>query len=689
MSDELRIISESELKQLDGKEVAELINQIMEESKDNIEEISILTLECTTLLASADIRSSNLSNQSRFKRILNSITGKNRKIRDAIVRDQTNALYAAQEMINRVMRECNNNTKLMYAVNERINDIYIELKANQNEISYEVLKVRKAISEFYKKYQEDFDKQIARINRLEEFEKSRCPECNKKLEDWSIICPFCGCIHPLKADDLYDNTKKSLEYISSIIQDDSYDDEIVWDMTARKTARILKKVDRFAQIGSIKYPKELKDDMDELKNMCKTAEFQIAIVGVMKAGKSFLMNSLIGHEIASVQDNPETATLTKFRSAKGYYLKLKFHNVEEWEKLKKSAANTGTTSDKGLQKLLNNPDVKNNEKKWIGMNNIIIECKDIYELKEKVKKVTSSESISHIFVSEAEVGIDESIFKMPKEVVFVDTPGLQDPVKYRSDITRKYIKRANAVLIAVPMGALTVEGIEVITTVLDCTDSEKALIVATQKDIKNNDEDCEKIVSLWAEKLADSKRYSSIRMARSRIIMTSAKMNLLLNKWINLTDEQRVNDNEGKYFSNEDYSSLESYVKKVIGQRSYALTYLPYDKETIIKVINACGIEKLRDYLEDTLISKYRNMLVNDIVNYYKRCKNGIIETNNILIKEQLNYRDLAEKGEKEIEEKMKNCRMNKETLLRENQIFKHESDVLIKDIISIIDSLT
>ena len=46
-------------------------------------------------------------------------------------------------------------------------------------------------------------------------------------------------------------------------------------------------------------------------------------------------------------------------------------------------------------------------------------------------------------------------FDLPDGVVLVDTPGLDDAVEYRSDITREYIDRANAVLVCVKSDALT------------------------------------------------------------------------------------------------------------------------------------------------------------------------------------------------------------------------------------------
>ena len=167
---------------------------------------------------------------------------------------------------------------------------------------------------------------------------------------------------------------------------------------------------------------------------------------------------------------------------------------------------------------------------------------------------------------------------MPKEVVFVDTPGLKDPVKYRSDITRRYIKKADAVLIALKPGPFTAEGLEIVTTVLDCTETEKAYIVGTQKDL-NNEEEREKYLSNWVEYLVAAKRYRNERTAMNRIILTSAKMDLLVNKWFSLSEKDREDED---CFKSDDYHDLESYSGKTINKRGFSLMQMTQEDYNII-----------------------------------------------------------------------------------------------------------
>ena len=50
------------------------------------------------------------------------------------------------------MLECTYNRKLLLAVNDRVSDLYLELKENQNDMVATVLMTRQAIVAFYKKY---------------------------------------------------------------------------------------------------------------------------------------------------------------------------------------------------------------------------------------------------------------------------------------------------------------------------------------------------------------------------------------------------------------------------------------------------------------------------------------------------------------------------------------------------------
>ena len=62
--------------------------------------------------------------------------------------------------------------------------------------------------------------------------------------------------------------------------------------------------------------KSINKNIDNYIENTVNPSYQIAIVGTVKAGKSTLINSLLGYDLASTNVTPETATLTKFKYSK-------------------------------------------------------------------------------------------------------------------------------------------------------------------------------------------------------------------------------------------------------------------------------------------------------------------------------------------------------------------------------------
>ena len=134
-----------------------------------------------------------------------------------------------------------NNRKLLLAVNDRISDLYIELKEDQNDIAATVLMARQAIVAFYKKYQDEILAQDKRISRIEEYEKKRCPKCQNEMLPWQRICPYCGYIHPLKSDVSSEKTKQILSQISEIVKDEKIIGRYCMGFNSKENERVLRK----------------------------------------------------------------------------------------------------------------------------------------------------------------------------------------------------------------------------------------------------------------------------------------------------------------------------------------------------------------------------------------------------------------------------------------------------------------
>lgn len=182
-------------------------------------------------------------------------------------------------------------------------------------------------------------------------------------------------------------------------------------------------------------------EKDHFADKCKKNDCQIVVVGMITAGKSTLIDALLGKEIASTN---RTASVTKFRSAKGRdYVKVSFYNSREWEELWKNVRD----DKEDFLSEYNNLNADAIKSQYVGKKEETYYPSDIKEMKKIVDTFTSARYAEHFFAKEVEIGLSD--FDAPSNVVFVDTPGLDDPVSYRSDITRRYLHSANVILLCV------------------------------------------------------------------------------------------------------------------------------------------------------------------------------------------------------------------------------------------------
>ena len=189
---------------------------------------------------------------------------------------------------------------------------------------------------------------------------------------------------------------KKVEHIKQLISAPVDSSKFLWDTTVENYAK------KIAQVEYVLSDKILAENGDpniealvkELKaflSRCASPEFQIALVGTIKAGKSTLINALLNYELASTRVTPETATLTKFKHSDKNSLEITFYTSAEWDELWKSA--TSTTNSvfiKDYKKL--NADVE--KSKWLNHVSEFKTCSNLSDLKTEIEKWTSSTSPS-------------------------------------------------------------------------------------------------------------------------------------------------------------------------------------------------------------------------------------------------------------------------------------------------------
>lgn len=391
---------------------------------------------------------------------------------------------------------------------------------------------------------------------------------------------------------------------------------------------------------------------NEVENYIKEAinpSYQIAIVGAIKAGKSTLINALIGEDLASVSVTPETATLTKFTYSEKNYIKIKFYTKDKWDKIWKNATQKKVVKFVNEYKKLNAESVKNN---LLGKREERKDFLDINELKGEIEKWTSSQSKEHYFVEEIEIGINT--LKLPKQVCLVDTPGLNDVVDYRSKITRDYIDSANAVLVCVNAKTLRNEEFLTLARVFAKAmyKKDQIYVLGTQIDIFNSLEDWKKQKEDWIETLKEKEFFETEEKAREHILGVSSLTYPIGEKINNSNLREFVNDIPKIVAKNSElfdiaFETVEDKQLKKINEL----------KEKLIKISN---IEKLKNIISNNLLRDFNEKQLNDFIEKYKLIKGEIIS-----FKEK-NYNIILDKKEEiklSFSELEKNIRTVKENI--------------------------
>lgn len=399
---------------------------------------------------------------------------------------------------------------------------------------------------------------------------------------------------------------KRYEELRKIAESPALKTEILWDKTAAKYAETIARVRLL--MGEEELQKDVPTRLDKqlrtFLEKCMNPEFHIALVGAIKAGKSSLINAILGEELASTEVTPETAALTKFRRSSGKdYIRVSFYSVDEWGALWESAS--GEEDSKFMQEY-RQLQAGNEKEQWVGREAVYVECETTDVLKETIHKWTSSQSATHYFVKEVEVGLNR--FPLPEGVVLVDTPGLNDAVAYRSDITKDYIDRANAVLVCVKADNLTGSELSTICGVFSNAryNPEKVYIVATQQDSLNDPrEDWKKQSAVWISYLKDKSCYGDEQLARKNLIPTSGYFYTLLTHLEHLTSARQFQ----LYAS---AMKLKCMPDAIVEKQEELLDFT--------------GISRLKRKINQEIVRKYRDLLLEDIKSNYDVCKEAISE---------------------------------------------------------------
>lgn len=458
--------------------------------------------------------------------------------------------------------------------------------------------------------------------------------------------------------------------LENVINKTKIDEQYLWDKTVEKYAKKILTVNNILKMEGINenVSEKIFKDINTFLTKCSDAEFHISLVGTVKAGKSTLINALLGHEYASTQVTPETAALTKFKKASKNYVRITFYSESEWNKLWKSAQDSRANVFLEEYENLNG----NTEKsKWLNKEDKIVYCDSNEILIKEIEKWTSSKSASHYFVKEVEVGLEE--FELPTGVILVDTPGLDDAVDYRSKITRDYIDRANAVLVCVKADVLTGPEIATIYSVFSNTryNPEKVYIMATQLDTLNRPKkDWEKQKKEWLKLLKGKSAYRDELLAEKNLVPVSAYLFTLLKEYQGEEKfEDDIENEVGKAWELD--SIMRKFRMRSIGERK---------SDKYNELLKFCNIDFLKKKIQKEIVQNYKSMLLEDITGSYELCKESIKKTTKEIKKEQEKFIETNKKSIEDIKKEQERYKRKYEEMKDDNRELEHLITDITKD---------
>lgn len=622
------------------------ITQIVHEQKDTEAFIKALSLECITLLSSTQSQIQDLKSQSVLKNVFLSLFGKNASLRDTILQNSIKTQQLTQYLFDTIIKTCSQNQAFLLYINQEMNSIYRELKNDSLENQSQIIKILDAFTAFYNEKTANEAAQKEEFQKTKDFIYSFCLSCGHPLKKDQYLCPQCGKLYFDKNPKLTDEARSKLSLLADCITSVDNKAEITWNDQACAIDRDIAQLQKILQTGYLTGIEDnLLKDLNEIRRLCLPKEFQIALVGSIKAGKSTLINALLNLELASVDVNPETTALTKFRySENGFYIRIHFYSEKEWDQLKQSILESKSTK---LKEFICSPKAAELSKNYIGEPDqfIAVSDTDLTVLKELIYKWTSTRSSKSLCVSELEVGIDKNYFPLPQEVVLVDTPGLQDPVAYRSDITKNYLSHSNAVFITVRMDSLSTDELQTIGTVMACTNEKQkkhTYIIATQIDRYSSRKQMT-LLEKWCEDFRDFKWYASPESARAKIKTTSAYLHFYLKRFVEVTDEQLGDES---ILPEDALNALESYAKVILGTgrfKRYDYFQLRQNKSDADILYDTFGINHISILLSQRFLPDFRKAQLEILIEKYQLCKTTLetivsenIRQNNILLNDHL-----------------------------------------------------
>ncbi len=215
--------------------------------------------------------------------------------------------------------------------------------------------------------------------------------------------------------------------------------------------------------------------LKEIKKTLNSQKFSIGVTGIINSGKSTMLNALLGQELLGTSVVPETANLSVIKYAKESKAVVKFWSEKEWQKIENEADTIPSIAKfaKETKKIF-----KDNIKQYIKPEN-----KTVHITPEELPKFTSANHPSKLCNLVQSIELYNDIDFLQEGIEIVDTPGLDDPVIQREEITKSYLGKCDTLIHLMNVNqAATLSDINFIINTLLYHSISKLIIVLTKAD---------------------------------------------------------------------------------------------------------------------------------------------------------------------------------------------------------------
>lgn len=198
------------------------------------------------------------------------------------------------------------------------------------------------------------------------------------------------------------------------------------------------------------------------------SHFSIGVAGVLSAGKSSFLNALLGKGVLGTSTIPETANLSILHYGDAESALVHFFTQGEWESANAQAAYPSTLTDEQRELL------------HIGQKAIAI---------NELARYTSANYENGFSALVKKVELYLPLAFLQNNVEIVDTPGLDDPIIIREELTKSYMHHCDMLIYVMNAScAATQKDMDFILESLISGHLARLLIVLTRADLLSSKE---------------------------------------------------------------------------------------------------------------------------------------------------------------------------------------------------------